>query len=450
MAQPPSASGRAARFALAIAVIAVASAGFAVAFRAALIGVVRLASGADDLVTAMTAAPWWARLLLPAAGGLAAGVLVQRATRGGHGVGAVMEAVALGRVRLSLRSTLWRALATWCAIATGGSIGREGPLIQVGGALGKVTGARFGLAGDRLRIAIACGCAAGFTAAYNTPFAAVLFVLEVVIGVIVVEAVVPVVIATVIATALTRAVVGAVPLYGERTFALASPAELLAFAAVGVIAAVAGQAFVVALHLGARGFARVPLPWRAAVGGLCAGAIVVGVPEVAGNGYEPLAGLLDGQFALGMVALLMITKLVATTASVSSGAPGGVFTPILLVGGGAGVLVGAALEQLGAGPLAPAGAYALVGMAAATAATTHAPLMAAVMAFELSSDYAIALPLALATAITAIASAKRAARPDADGGCAIAVSLPRSRAAARRPRSRSRLRPGAVLATVPP
>ncbi|MBK9033681.1 MAG: chloride channel protein [Myxococcales bacterium] len=399
MSLPSSAPGRAARFALAVAVIAVLTAGFAVAFRAALFRVVHVASGADGLVAAMIAAPWWLRLVLPAAGGLTAGLLVQRATRGSHGVGAVMEAVALGRVRLSLRSTLWRALATWCAIASGGSIGREGPLIQVGGAVAKVTGERLGLAGDRLRIAIACGCAAGFTAAYNTPFAAVLFVLEIVIGVIVVEAVVPIVIATVIATVLTRAVVGAVPLYGERTFTLGAPAELLAFALVGVVAALAGHAFVRVLHLGARAFARVPLPWRAGLGGLCAGAVVVGVPEVAGNGYEPLAGLLDGRFAIGMVALLMIAKLVATTSSVSSGSPGGVFTPIMLIGGGAGVLVAAALDRLGAGPLAPAGGYALVGMAAATAATTHAPLMAAVMAFELSSDYAIVLPLALATAI---------------------------------------------------
>ena len=121
-----------------------------------------------------------------------------------------------------------------------------------------------------------------------------------------------------------------------------------------------------------------------------------------------VAGVLDGRFALGMVALLLVAKLAATTASVGSGSPGGVFTPILLVGGCAGVLVAAGLERLGVGPLAPAGGYALVGMAAATAATTHAPLMAAVMAFEVSSDYAIVLPLALATAVaTAIARALR-------------------------------------------
>jgi|JI6StandDraft_1071083.scaffolds.fasta_scaffold22990_4 CIC family chloride channel protein len=402
------ATSRALRFAVSVAVVAVVSALFAVAFRAALFRAVHVASDADDLVTAMTAAPWWLRLCLPALGGLVAGVLVQRATRGNHGVGAVMEAVALGRVRLSLRSTLVRATATWCAIVTGGSIGREGPLIQVGGAVGKVTGERLGLDPERLRIAIACGCAAGFTAAYNTPFAAVLFVLEIVIGVIVVEAVVPIVVATVIATALTRAVVGAVPLYGERTFALTSAWELLAFALAGAAAALAGLGFVIALHAAARAFARLALPWRAGLGGLIAGAIVIGVPEVAGNGYEPLAGVLDGRFALGMVALLLVAKLAATTASVGSGSPGGVFTPILLVGGCAGVLVAAGLERLGVGPLAPAGGYALVGMAAATAATTHAPLMAAVMAFEVSSDYAIVLPLALATAVaTAIARALR-------------------------------------------
>ncbi|MEZ4402451.1 MAG: chloride channel protein [Kofleriaceae bacterium] len=394
-----AANGQGLRLAIAVVVTALASAGFAIGFRAALSGATRAVAGVADVVSAMTLAPWWVRLGAPAVGGLLAGALVVRARRGRAGVGAVMEAVALGQVALSLRSTLWRGAATWVAILTGGSLGREGPLIQVGGALGKVAGHRAGLAPEELRIAIAAGCAAGFTAAYNTPFAAVLFVLEIVVGVIVIEAVVPVVVATALATALTRAAVGSVPLYGTRTFALASSVELLAFVGVGVAAALAGQVFVAALHHGGRGFRRLALPWRAGLGGLCTGAIIVAIPEVAGNGYEPLATLLDGAYPIGFVAVLVLAKLAASTASVASGSPGGVFTPIMLVGGGIGVLVAAGLAAVGAGPLAPAGGYALVGMAAATASTTHAPLMAAVMAFELSGDYAIVLPLLLATAV---------------------------------------------------
>jgi CIC family chloride channel protein len=127
------------------------------------------------------------------------------------------------------------------------------------------------------------------------------------------------------------------------------------------------------------------------------------LPECAGNGYEPLNALLDTASSAGFVALLLLGKFLATTASVSSGSPGGVFTPTLLIGGALGALYAHALSSLGA-PLASTGGYAVVGMAAATAATTHAPLMAAVMVFELSGDYAIALPLVLATAIATLIS----------------------------------------------
>ena len=127
------------------------------------------------------------------------------------------------------------------------------------------------------------------------------------------------------------------------------------------------------------------------------------VPEVAGNGYEPLNALLDARLALGFVVWLLVGKVLATTASVSSGSPGGVFTPTLLVGGATGFLYASALAGAGL-PIGPPAGYALVGMAAATAATTHAPLMAAVMAFELSGDYAVVLPLMLATALATIVS----------------------------------------------
>lgn len=430
------------RFAIGVVLVALAAAGFAVAFRAGLSGALRLGGGATNVVAAMHAAPMWARVVLPAVGGLLAGLLgllvlrvaepdkagaaaeavpdapaeavpdapAEAATdaphrRAGQGVGDVMEAVVLGRVGLSMRVTLIKSAASWLAIAFGGSLGREGPLIQFGGSAGKVIGDRLGLSRDRSRLLIAAGTAAGFAAAYNTPFAAVLFVVEVVTGLVVLDAVVPALIATAIATMIARGVVGEGPIYGVRVFQLSSPYELLAFAALGLATAIAAQGFMRLLVLGERAFDRrwLPLPWRPALGGLIAGAIIAVIPEVAGNGYEPLSALLDARFSIGFVALLLVAKSVATTASVSSGSPGGVFTPALLVGGGAGVLFAAALTALGCS-LGPAGGYALVGMAAATAATTHAPLMAAVMAFELSGDYAIALPLVVATAIAALVS----------------------------------------------
>jgi chloride channel protein, CIC family len=396
-----------ARFAVGIVLVALGAAAFAIAFRSAVGAVLGSVAGTHDVVSAMKRLPWWLRVLAPAVGGLCAGflgLLVAR-SRGGRGVGEVMEAVVLGRVRLSLRVTLLKSLASWCAIVSGGSLGREGPLIQFGGACGKLVSDKLGLSTDDARRLIAAGTAAGFAAAYNTPFAAVLFVLEVVTGVVVLDAILPALVATVIAVAITRAVVGEGPIYGQRSFHLQAPSELVAFAGLGVVTAVGGQAFMRVLALGEDTFQRegLRLPWRPALGGLLAGAIVALLPDVAGNGYEPLNTLLDGGFAPAFVAWLLLGKVFATTASVSSGSPGGVFTPTLLLGGGLGLLYAHALTALGV-RLGLPGGYALVGMAAATGATTHAPLMAAVMAFELSGDYAIALPLLLATAVSTLIS----------------------------------------------
>ncbi len=395
------------RFGAGVVMVALGAAAFAIAFRAALSFVVHRFGNGPDVVSAARAAPVWLRLTAPALGGLLAGTLglwVARAPAG-QGVADVMEAVVLGRVRLSMPVTLVKSLSSWLAIASGGSLGREGPLIQFGGALGKWLSDALHLSMTRTRVLIAAGTAAGFAAAYNTPFAAVLFVLEVVVGVVALDTVVPVLIATVAASALTRAVVGEGPIYGVRAFHLASSLELVWFAGLGVFVAVGAQGFMRLLTWGEELFRRpqLPQPWRSALGGLLAGSLVAVIPEVAGNGYEPLNAMLNGQFGLGFVALLLVAKCLATTASVSSGSPGGVFTPTLLLGGGLGLLYAGMLSSAGVG-VAAAGGYALVGMAAATAASTHAPLMAAVMAFELSGDYAIALPLLLATAIATFVS----------------------------------------------
>lgn len=402
------------RYFAALLVIAVGAAGFAVAFRWLLKAAFTRAAGAPDVVSMISALPWWGRLALPAAGGLLAGAValaMSRATRG-QGVGDVMEAVAYGRVRLSMRTTLLKSLGSWLAIVSGGSIGREGPLIQFGGSLGNSVASLFRIDGTRGRALMAAGTAAGFAAAYNTPLAAVLFVLEVVTGLVALDAILSTVVATAVATAVTRAFVGGGPIYQQRGFTLASQWELLAHAALGVLGALTAQGFMRLLAGGETLFARskLPQPWRAGLGGLAVGAVAIALPQVTGNGYEPLNQLLDGALPLALVLWLLLAKAFATTASVSSGSPGGVFTPTLLLGAAVGLALQAALAALlGPSAVGSPGAYALVGMAATTAAMTHAPMMAAVLVFELSGDYAIVVPLLLATALaTALSRAMRA------------------------------------------
>ncbi|MBL0216667.1 MAG: chloride channel protein [Myxococcales bacterium] len=390
------------RLAIALVVVAVGAAGFAIAFRASL-GAVWSALGGSDVVSMITGLPLWQRIALPVAGGLAAGLVALAAARvrEGAGVGYVMEAIVLGNTRVPLTRSLLQALGSWLAIAGGNSLGREGPLIQMGAASGEA--ARRGLRLDdaTARVVLAAGVAAGFAAAYNAPIAAVLFVVEVVTGVAVLEAVVPVAICTVLATVITRLALGAGPIYGVRTFSEISTYELFAFVGVGLICAPIGVGFLRLLSLVERAWVRLPMPIRPATGALVGGAMLCALPLLAGNGFEPVAVMLDGKLAIGMVVWLLVAKPFSTASAVGSGNPGGVFTPTLLLGACAGTLCAFGLHELLGDVISSPGAYALVGLAAALAATTHAPLTATVLACELSGDWAMVLPLLIACSVGA-------------------------------------------------
>jgi len=390
---------RSLKLAFAVAIVAVVAAAFAIAFRGSLTEVVRWLGG-SDIVSMVAAAPLWERVLLPALGGLGAGLVglwIAR-QRGASGVGYVIEAIVLGRARIPLVRSMLQAIASWLAIATGNSLGREGPLIQFGAAAGE--GARRWLRLDdaAARLVLAAGVAAGFASAYNAPIAATLFVLEVVTGVVALEAMVPVLIASVIATMATRFAMGSEPLYGLRAFTW-QPLELFAFAGLGLVAAPVGVAFLRLLGYVEIFWRKLPMPIRPAIGGAVCGVFLCALPAVAGNGFEEVSALLDGRLAIAGIMYLIVAKPFATSASVGSGNPGGVFTPTLLIGACLGALYAAGLAHLF--DTSSIGTYALVGLAAALAATTHAPLTAAILACELSGDFQLVLPLLVACAIAA-------------------------------------------------
>jgi chloride channel protein, CIC family len=380
-----------------------------VLFRHAIAWVFARAYGAPDVLTAFERLPWYARLVVPMIGAAFAGALgaIGAKLKGGHGVGEVMEAVALGKGQISLRLTLLKALGSWLAIVSGGSVGREGPLIQFGGGLGGTLGRLLRLRERQIRALIAAGAGAGFAAAYNTPIAAVLFVVEVVTGVIALDLVLPVIIAVPIATALTRLAIGGGPIYGQLSFSMDSNAELALYAGLGLLAGVTGPLFMVLLKRGEELFAKLSMhrATRAALGGAAVGAMAIALPQITGNGYEAINLILSQRLELSVLVVIFFAKAIATTASVSSGSPGGVFTPSLLLGAALGGVIGHLVARSGLpGGTGAIAAYALVGMAAVIAATTHAPLMATVLVFELSGDYAIVLPLLTACAIATVLS----------------------------------------------
>ncbi len=381
----------------------------AIAFRQALHATYRVLFGADDILAGVAALPAWACVVYPAVGCALAAGLMSLARRGNQGVGGVMEAVALSRGRVSFRASMVRVFASFAAVATGASLGREGPIIQAGAGTGDVIGRRFGLIEDEIRVLVAAGTAAGFAAAYGTPLAALLFVAEVVTGSTSLKILMPCALATVAATALSRFFVGAAPLYGLHAFDISDPLQLVLCVVLGVVAGVVGAGFMWLLTASAAGFAKLPGPTfvRAGIGGGVAGLIAIGLPGVAGNGYETIHQVLDVGGVTTILLMLAVGKAIATSASVGGGTPGGVFTPALFLGAVTGRVLAVGFVAMGAS-LSP-GAFALVGMAALCAATTHAPLMAAVMVFELSGDYGLALPL-LAAAATATAVARRLRR----------------------------------------
>jgi chloride channel protein, CIC family len=263
------------RFVFALMLVAVGAAVFAVGFRASLAFVYHTFYGADDVVDGITRLPLWLRFLVPVAGATMAGAIAHFRRAPAQNVSNVMEAIALGHVQLSLRATMSRVASSWTAIAGGMSIGREGPLIELGGALGAAVGRATEVSLNQTRVLVAAGTAAGFAAAYSTPFAAVLFVLETIAGVAAPELLLPVMAGTVAATLITRTTLGPGPIYGQRAFALESGVDLFSAAALGVLGAIAAIVFKQVLATFEDRFERhpVPQPWRAMIGGGLVGVI---------------------------------------------------------------------------------------------------------------------------------------------------------------------------------
>ncbi|MHB1131534.1 MAG: chloride channel protein [Chloroflexota bacterium] len=349
--------------------------------------------------------PPYLMVLVPAAGGLVVGLiavwLLQEVR--GAGVADVILAVRYGGSRMQARVAALKMAATSIAIGTGGSAGIEGPIIQVGSALGSGIGQRLRLTEEELRITLAAGAAAGIAATFNTPLAGVFFALEVILVDFSSRSFGLVVLASVVASVVSRSALGGDPIFPVPSYSLVHPVELLLYFGLGILAAVVGLGFIFTLDrvedLAARWAA--PGYVKPALGGLAVGVIGLIYPQTLGLGYPAIGDALNGRLPLTVMAALVLVKLVATSLTVGSGSSGGVIGPSLYLGAMLGGAVGAAVDGLLPQATAGQGGFALVGMAAVFAATAQAPITAIFTIFEMTGDQYQILPLMVACTTSA-------------------------------------------------
>ena len=376
-------------------------------FRAATDGIhLLLTHSGDGLVESFKAMPRWQRFATPAVGGALAGATILFGMRFSRQKNSTdyMEAIVLGEGNVPFRSSLVKSCSALFTIATGGSIGREGPLVQLAAMLASLPGRFRHWPAPRRRLIVACGAAAGIASAYNAPIAGAMFVAEIVLGSVSMESFGPLVFASVVATMTIRQspLMGfGNPLYEITPFRLNANWEILPYALLGVAAGIAAPWFLRFLRLCETMFerSRLPLIPRLALGGAIVGLLAVFYPEMVGNGYSSINSILHNQWTWKILLGIFLCKILATGATFGSGAVGGVFTPTLFVGSGFGYLVGCGFHSLWPHSALTPSAFALVGMGAFLAATTHAPLMAMLMVFEITLDYAIILPLMMGCVI---------------------------------------------------
>lgn len=341
------------------------------------------------------------KLLTPTLGGAVAGMIMQYMMHLARGRKTTdyMEAVTVGDGFISVRASLVKSSSSLFSIGSGGSIGREGAMVQLSAMLGSVVGRLMDFSSRWRRMLVACGAAAGLAAVYNAPLAGTLFVAEIVFGSIELENLAPIVVSAVVANATVHSWMGYAALYAMPEFQLRSPWELAVYVLLGVLAGNLAPLFLWCLEKSQQLFRKVPGPLslRFALGGLVVGLLSLITPDVWGNGYSVVNSILLNPWTWKALLIVLACKILATSATLGSGAVGGVFTPTLFCGAALGALVGSLAQLVAPGMVGRPADYAVIGMGAFMSATTHAPLMSILMVFEMTQNYQVMLPLMLAS-----------------------------------------------------
>ena len=349
---------------------------------------------------------WAWKVIIPMLGGVFVGLVIQFFAREakGHGVPEVMEAIALRNGIIRPRVVIAKLMASAVYIASGGSVGREGPVIQIGAAIGSSMGQLFRVNPRRMRIFVACGAASGIAAAFNAPVAGALFAVEVILADFAVPQFSPVVISSVVATVVSRHFLGDFPAFVVPKYHLGSPTELAFYVVLGLLAAGVALLFIKTLYASEAFFdgLKWPEPVKVGLGGAGIGMVGLFFPQIFGVGYDTITSALNGQIIWQLALALVFLKIFSTSLSLGSGGSGGIFAPSLFLGALLGSFYGSVIAYYFPSLEIYSGAYALVAMGAVVAAATHGPIAAILIIFEMSGDYKIILPLMITCIIATL------------------------------------------------
>ncbi|MDP2645170.1 MAG: chloride channel protein [Desulfobacterales bacterium] len=370
-----------------------------------------LATGrSSDILETVRALAWYHKLLLPVIGGMIVGPLVHflgKETKG-HGVPEVMEAVALRGGRIRARVMFIKILVSAVTIATGGSVGREGPIVQIGSGMGSVIGQFLKSSKERMQVLVACGAAAGIAASFNAPIAGVIFSVEIILGNYAITTLVPLIMSSVMATIVGRWYFGDIPAFEIPRYSLVNAWEIAPYILLGIAVGFLAVGFIRVLYAIEDLGDKVPMPgWmKAPVFLFLIGLIVLYFPQVYGVGYDTITQVLKADMVWYMLLILIPVKMLATSITLGAGGSGGVFAPSLFLGSVFGGLFGTLGHMLFPAVMASPGGYAVVGMSAMVAGTTHAPITAFLIIFEMTGDYKLILPLMLCSILASFVASR--------------------------------------------
>lgn len=353
--------------------------------------------------------PWYHRLLAPALGGLIIGPLIHYLVTEarGHGVPEVMESVALRNGRVRFRVAPMKALISAICIGSGGSAGREGPIVQIGASFGSAVGQFLKMNPQKTKTLLCAGAAAGVGGTFNAPMAGVIFGVEVFLRELKFRSVCPIMLAAVVGTKLANTIFGRnTSIFDIPTHTMTGFWELLPYIGLGLVAAGVALAYQKILYGLEHYFAERSLhaAIKPAIGGLLLGLLALWIPQIMATGYPVMENALYDRLPLQTVALFMVAKILATSLTLGSGGSGGIFAPALFIGSMTGSTYGKLMHSWFPGIVAGPAPYAMVGMGAVFAGASHAPVSSVMLLFEMTRDPLMILPLILACTVSSVST----------------------------------------------